>query len=107
LEVLYGLPDLVVVEEVLHDGEEASELLDGGEARAAPGDGVMQEQLDLAVSSWFSRRALCTCSAILSTCCLRKPSMSIVLLHWSSSGTALNGPATRARLGCRRPHRHP
>jgi hypothetical protein len=52
LEVLHGLPDLVVVEEVLHDGEEAGELLDGkgaDEARAAAGDGVVQEQLDLAL----------------------------------------------------------
>ncbi|GJN25340.1 hypothetical protein PR202_gb13156 [Eleusine coracana subsp. coracana] len=46
--------------------------------------------------SRISRWALCSCSLSLSMRCLRKPSMSIIFLHWSSSGIALNRASTRA-----------
>ncbi|GJN21050.1 hypothetical protein PR202_gb08496 [Eleusine coracana subsp. coracana] len=45
--------------------------------------------------AWFSRRAFSSCSLSLATRCVRKPSMSIIFLYCSVSGTSLKRPRMR------------
>jgi len=67
---------------VTEQATEVDDLLDG-EAWAAADDGVMQEECGLVLVVLALRLVQ------LSMRWLRKPSMSIVFLHWSSSGMAL------------------